>query len=153
MNYPPPSYLTGLVSDVSSVILSEIQKEYGDNTTAFKFNLKFDSLVQTWLQQFQHYGGTFWGIDATGNRLLLFDQFKHGYNAMMKLNEAEDLHNTKSTALRQQTEIFIAFQYSGDEVEYLERGASKFKQDYFGWVVIYKMVDNKLEEVMNYECA
>ena len=153
MNYPPPSYLTGLVSDVSDVILSHIQKEYGNNTSAFKFNIKFNSLVQTWLQKFQHYGGTIWGIDTTDNKILLFNQFKQGYNAMMKLNEEEDLGNTKSIALPEKTQIIIAFQYSGDEDEYLERGASKFKQDYFGWVVVYKMVDNNLEEIINYECA
>ena len=153
MAYPPPSYLTGHVASVNQKTLSEIQKNYGTNTTAFKFNTKFNSLIQTWLKEFDHYGGTIWGIDPTGNKVLLFDQFRHGYNAMMKLNEKEDLDSTKSSALPQQTEIIIAFQYSGDEDEYLEQGSSKFKEDYFGWVVIYKMVDNKLEEVFNYECA
>ena len=153
MNYPPPSYLTGLVTAVGQETLSEIQKNYGANTTAFKFNSKFNSLIQTWLQEFGHHGGTVWGIDTIGNKVLLFDQFSHGYNAMMKLNEEEDLESTKSIALPQQTEIIIAFQYSGDEDEYLERGASKFKQDYFGWIVIYKKNDNKLEEFLNYECA
>lgn len=153
MNYPPPSYLTGVVSSVSQKNLSEIQKEYGDNTTAFKFNTKFNSLIQTWLEVFGHFGGIVWGIDTAGNKVILFDQVKHGYDAMMKLNEEEDLDNTKSLDLPRATEIIIAFQYSGDEDEYLENGTSKFKQDYFGWVVLYKKIDNKLEKLFEYECA
>jgi hypothetical protein len=153
MNYSPPTYLKGLVSEVSQQTLSEIQKSYGTNTTAFKFNNNFTRLVQTWLEESAHYGGTVWGSGTTGNKVLLFDQFRHGYNAMMKLNKEEDLTNIKSIDLREPTEIIIAFQYSGDEDEYLERGVSKFKQDYFGWVVIYKKVNDKLEEFFNYECA
>lgn len=153
MNYPPPSYLKGLVSDVSQKTLSELQKSYGTNTTAFKFNTNFTRLVQTWLEESAHYGGTVWGIETTGNKVLLFDQYRHGYNAMMKLNKEEDLNNVKSLDLPEPAEIIIAFQYSGDEDEYLERGESKFKQDYFGWVVIYKKVNDKLEELLNYECA
>jgi len=94
-----------------------------------------------------------WGIDTTGNKFILFDQYRHGYNALMKLNEEEDLENTKAIDLPQRTEIIIAFQYSDVLDEYLKEGASKFKQDYFDWVVIYKKVDNKLEELLNYECA
>jgi hypothetical protein len=93
------------------------------------------------------------GIDTTGNKVLLFDQFIHGYNAMMSLNDEEDLDSTKSIDLPQSTEIIIAFQYSGVEDEYLEDGSSKFKQDYFCWVVIYKKGDKKLEELLSYECA
>ena len=52
-----------------------------------------------------------------------------------------------------ETEIIIAFQYDGNEDEYLEDGTSKFEQDYFSWVIIYKYVDNKLDELLNYECA
>jgi hypothetical protein len=153
MIHPPPSYLTGLVTAVNQHTLSEVQKNYGTNTTVFMLNTKFNGLIQTWLEEFGHYGGTVWAVETTGNKVLLFDQFRHGYNAMMKLNEQEDLDSTKSITLPQQTEIIIAFQYSGDEDEYLERGASKFKQDYFSWVVIYKKIDNKLEEFLNYECA
>ena len=153
MKYPPPSYLNGLVSPVSKKILSEIQMEYGANSTAFKFNTKFNSLIRTWLKEFKHFGGTVWGINITGNKVLLFDQYRHGYNALMKLNKEEDPDNTNIIGLPQQTEIIIAFQYSGDVDEYVETGPSKFKQDYFDWVVIYKKVDNKLEEILNYECA
>ena len=71
----------------------------------------------------------------------------------MKLNDEEDLENTKAIDLPRATEIIIAFQYSDVLDEYLARGTSKFKQDYFDWVVIYKKVDNKLEELLNYECA
>lgn len=153
ITYPPPSYLTGLVSPVNSKILSQVQTEYGTNTTAFVFNNKFNSLVQTWLKEFQHYGGTAWGIDTKGYDVLLFDQFKHGYNAMMKLNEEEDLKSTRTSNFPTTVEIIIAFQYSGDESEHLQYGESEFEQDYFGWVIIYKLIDNKLEEIFNYECA
>lgn len=153
INYPEPSHLIGFVTPAKQETLFEIQKNYGDNTTAFKFDVMFDSLMKTWLEEFDLYGGTVWGIDKTGNKHLLFDQFRHGYDAMMRLNQEEDLNSTKLIVLPQPTEIVIAFQYSGDEDEYLERGTSKFKQDYFGWVVIYKKVDNKLEEVYSYECA
>ena len=153
LNYPPPSYLTGLVSAVSEKDLSEIQNEYGKNTTVFKFNSRFNKLIQTWLKEFKHLGGTMWGVDTTGNKVLLFDQYRHGYNALMKLNDEEDLENTKAIDLPRATEIIIAFQYSNVLDEYLARGTSKFKQDYFDWVVIYKKVDNKLEELLNYECA
>ena len=153
LNYPPPSYLTGHVSSASSEDLSEIQNEYGKNTTAFKFNTKFNRLIQTWLEEFKHLGGTMWGVDTTGNKVLLFDQYRHGYNALMKLNEEEDLENIKAIDLPPGTEIIIAFQYSDVLDEYLARGTSKFKQDYFDWVVIYKKVDNKLEVLLKYECA
>ena len=153
MAYPPPSYLTGIASSVNQKTLVEIQKEYGKNTSAFRFNTKFNSLIQTWLEKLQHYGGTVWGIDTTGKKILLFDQYRHGYDAMMKLNKEEDLDSTKLLDFSQFTEVIIAFQYSGDEDEYLTRGTSKFKQDYFGWVVIYKIVNNKLEKLFEYECA
>jgi hypothetical protein len=153
MIYPPPSYLNGLVSEVGPEILSVVQENYGDNTTAFKFNSKFNGLVQTWIDDYNDYGGTLWGINLTGNKVLLFDQFQHGYNGVMGLNEEEDFNSTKSISLPEATEIIIAFQYSGDENEYVLDGASKFKQDYFGWIVIYKMRGGVLEELTNYECA
>ena len=99
MIYPAPSYLTGLVTEVNNQILLEIQKEYGDNTTAFKFNPIFTSLVQTWDEEYNHYGGTIFGIDKTNNRTVVFDQFKHGYNGVMAINEKEDLTSTKNIAL------------------------------------------------------
>lgn len=153
MIYPPPSFLTGLVTEVSNEIHSRIQENYGDNTTAYKFNINFKSLVQTWIEEFNEYGGTIWGVDQTGNRTTIFDQFKHGYNGIMKINEAEDLNSTRSIVLISGTEVIIAFQYSGDEADYLETGSSKFEQDYFNWVVVYKYFENKLEEILSYECA
>jgi hypothetical protein len=50
-------------------------------------------------------------------------------------------------------DLIVAFQYSGDENEYVLDGTSKFEQDYFGWIVIYKMTGAKLEELISYECA
>jgi hypothetical protein len=153
MIYPEPSYLSGLVTRVNNETLIKIQKNYGINTTAFKFNNKFTGLIQTWLDKFDTYGGTVWGIDTTGNKILLFDQFRHGYDALMGLNEQENLDSTKFIDLPQPMEIIMAFQYNGEEEEYLEDGSSKFKQDYFGWVVIYKMLDGKIQEFLSYECA
>ena len=153
MIYAAPSYLTGLVTEVNEPILLEIQKEYGDHTTAFKFNTNFTNLVQTWIDEYDEYGGTILGVDKTNNQTTIFDQFKNGYNGVMEINEEENLTSTKSIDLANGTEIIIAFQYSGDEAEYLEDGTSKFEQDYFSWVIVYKYVDNKLEELLSYECA
>ena len=152
MIYPAPLYLTGLVAEVNEQILLEIQKEYGDNTTAFKFIDNFIGLVQTWITEYDQYGGTIFGVDKTNKQTTIFDQFKNGYNGVMEINEEEDLTSTKRIDLISETEIIIAFQYSGDEAEYLEDGTSKFEQDYFSWVIVYKYVDN-LEEVLSYECA
>jgi hypothetical protein len=153
MIYPAPSYLSGLVSEVSPEILSVVQENYGTNTTAFKFNSKFNGLVQTWLNEHDDYGGTLWGISLTGNKILLFDQSRHGYNGVMGLNEEEDFTSTKSISFLQATEIIIAFQYDGDENEYVLDGKSKFEQDYFGWIVVYKVTGTTLEELLNYECS
>ncbi len=43
-----------------------------------------------------------------------------------------------------------AFCYGGDEAEYLEDGTSKIEQGYFSWIVIYKYLDSKVIEVLNY---
>jgi hypothetical protein len=153
MTYPVPTYLKGIVTEVNEPILLEIQKEYGENTTAFKFNINFTTLAQTWNEEFAEYGGTIFGIDKANNQTTIFDQFRNGYNGVMEINEEEDLTSTKSIDLIRGTEIIIAFQYSGDEAEYLEDGTSKFEQDYFSWVIIYKYLENKLEEVVSYECA
>jgi hypothetical protein len=153
MIYPAPSYLTGLVTEATQEILSEVQRNYGDNTTAFKFKQRFKGLTQTWLDEFDEYGGTIWGTDTNGNKILLFDQSKHGYNGVMELSEEEDLDTTKSIDFKQSSEIIIAFQYNGDEDEYLEDGTSNFQQDYFGWVILYRKDDSELGELLSYECS
>ena len=83
MIYPAPSYLTGLLTAAPGKILSAIQNSYGDNTTAFTFDKKFTGLIKTWLAEYDDYGGTVWGLDADGQRILFFDQSKHGYNAVI----------------------------------------------------------------------
>ena len=153
MIYPAPSFLTGITTDLSNQTLSQIQENYGDNTSAFKLTAKFTGLVQTWIDEFKEHGGTIWGIDSKGTRTIIFDQSKHGYNGLMQLNPEENLNSTKSIDLPKGTEIVIAFQYGGDEADYLNDGSSKYEQDYFTWVIIYKYLDNKLEEVFTYECA
>jgi hypothetical protein len=153
MIHPPPSYLTGLMTEVSDKLLLETQKEYGTHSTAFKFNDKFVRLVRTWIEEYEEYGGTIFGIDKENNQTTIFDQSKNGYNGVMEINEEEDLTSTKSIDLPPGTEIIIAFQYGGDEAEYMEDGYSEFEQDYFGWVVVYKHFDDRLEEVLSYECS
>src|SRR4051812_8266652 len=120
MIYPPPSYLTGLVIEVSAPIVLEIQKEFGDHTTAFKFNINFNNLVHTWNDEYDEHGGTIWGVDKANNQTPIFDQFKNGYNGVMEINEEEDLTSTKSIDLISGAEIVVAFQYGGDEADYLE---------------------------------
>ncbi|MBZ5857749.1 hypothetical protein [Flavihumibacter profundi] len=153
MIFPAPSYLTGLVTEVSEATLLEIHKQYGKYTTAFKFNTSFTSLIQTWIKEYDEYGGTIWGVDKSNNQTIIFDQFKNGYNGVMEINEEEDLSSKKGIDLISGTEIIIAFQYSGGEAEYLEDGTSKYEQDYFSWVIVYKYADNKFEELLSYECA
>jgi hypothetical protein len=153
MIYPPPTYLAEVVTEVSASTLARIQKEYGDSTTAFAFNKKFNALIFSWNGKYDAYGGRVWGLDATGNKMLLFDQMLYGYNGVMQLNEEDDINSTKSIDFSEAIEIIIAFQYSGDEAAYLEDGTSKFEQDYFGWVAIYKHPDNQLKEIISFECA
>jgi len=153
MNYQPPSYLTGLVTDVSKELLVKVQRNYGDGTTAFKLNGRFKACVQTWEPAYNCTGGTFWGIDTYDNKLLLFSQAKHGYNGVMQLNEAEDETQTQTFNFLIPAELVIAFQYSGDEEQYIEEGTSKYKQDYFGWIAIYTLINNNLKEILSYECA
>ncbi len=153
MIYPPPLYLTEFVEEIDDQIFSQIQESYGNYTTAFKFRTLFKSVIQTWVVEFGAPGGTIWGIDRIGNQIAIFDQSKYGYNGQMGLNEPEDLNSTGKIDLDTETEIIIAFQYGGDEEDYVKDGASKFKQDYFDWVIVYKFSNNKLEEIFGYECA
>ena len=71
----------------------------------------------------------------------------------MELNEEDNISSVKTIDLSKVSDVIIAFQYSGDEAEYIADGISKFEQDYFGWAAIYKQVDNRLEEITSFECA
>lgn len=153
MNYPAPSHLTGVVTETTNETLAKVQKDYGGNTTAFLFNTKFTGIIRTWSEEYDSYGGTIWGLDTGGNKILLFDSSRHGYDALMELTHDENLSITKSKDLDQATSIVMAFQYNGEEEEYVEGGQSKFKQDYFGWVAIYLELNGKLQLIFDYECA
>jgi hypothetical protein len=153
MIYPAPSYLRGLVTEVSPATLPKIKTDYGDNTTAFKFNNMFTALILSWNEEYEEYGGRVWGVETTGNKLLIFDQVKHGYNGVMQLNEEDDIGSIKTIEFTEPSEVIVVFQYSGDEADYLEEGTSKFEQDYFGWIAIYKHTDNKTKEIISFECA
>jgi hypothetical protein len=153
MLYPAPSHLANITTEVNKDILSHIQESYGDNTTAFKLIPKFVSLSQTWVEEEQAHGSTIWATDSKGNRTIIFDPSKHGYNGVMQLNQEENLDSVKSVDLPNGAEIIVAFQYGGDEAGFTEDGPSKYPQDYFGWVIVYKYLGNKLEEVLSYECS
>jgi hypothetical protein len=153
MIYSMPSYLKELVTEVDNDILSKIQNDYGEYTTAFKFNTKFKGLIRTWINEYGEYGSTVWGIDAKDEKIIIFDPLETGYDGLMGLNEEEDLNSTKTINFTNEAEIIIAFQYSGSEEEYLEDGNSKFKEDYFDWLVIYKYDSGTLEELIDIECA
>jgi hypothetical protein len=152
MIYPAPSYLSGQVTDVIERILLEIQKEYGDNTTAFQFDRQFKMLVRTWNTEYGEYGNTVFGLDTDNNRFPIFDPSQNGYDGIFGHIEQEDLTSTKNMDVSKDTKIIVAFQYEGDESESIEEGNSKFVQDYFGSFVIYKFADNKLEEIFSCEC-
>ena len=148
-----PSYLTVLTTALDKATLLKIQKHFGENTTAFKFNSKFKSLMLSWKKESDEYGGRVWGINSTGGKVILFDQVQHGYNGVMQLNEEDNIGTMKSVDFSETTDIVIAFQYSGDEAEYISEGSSQFEQDYFSSVAIYKYVNNQLEEIISFECA
>ena len=152
MTYPAPSYLTGQVTEVNESILLEIQKEYGDNTTVFQFERQFKMLVRTWKTEYDEFGNTIFGLDIDNNKIPIFDPSQNGYDGIFGHNEQEELNSTKNIDLSKDTKIIVAFQYNGDESENIEEGTSKFEQDYFGWFIIYKLVDNKLEEIFSCEC-
>lgn len=68
-------------------------------------------------------------------------------------NGEKDLTSTTQILVDSGSKIIIAFQYGGDEEEYANEGPSKFQQDYFDWVLVFKKVDNALEIIFEYECA
>lgn len=152
MIYPAPSYLIGQVTEVNKTILTEIQKEYGNNTTAFQFDTQFKMLVRTWDTEYNEFGNTVFGIDTGNNKISIFDPSRNGFDGVFGQHEQEDLLSTKNIDLSKDTKIIVAFQYNGDESENIEDGNSKFEQDYFGWFVIYKFADNKIEEIFSCEC-
>src|SRR6188474_2421527 len=119
MIYPAPSYLNGLVTEVDKATLFKIQKDYGESTTAFKFDDKFQSIILSYNEETDEYGGRIWGVDTTESKLPLFDQVKHGYNGAMELNEEDDISSTKTIDLSNAIDVVIAFQYNGDEAEYI----------------------------------
>jgi hypothetical protein len=153
MIYQAPTYLTGLVTEVNNTLLFEIQKKYGDYITAFIFKTKFIKLERTWKDEYKEFGGAILGFDKENREIIIFNPTIHGYEGMFGLSTKEDLSKTKNIETNLEIEVVIAFQYSGDEAEYIEEGASKFEQDYFGTVAVYKYIDSKLTEILNYECA
>jgi hypothetical protein len=148
-----PSYLKELVTAVDNNILTKIQNEYGEYSTAFKFNMKFKKVIRTWLSEYNNYGSTVWGIDLKDKKTIFFDPMENGYNGLFGLNKKEDLTTNKAIDFDKAIEIIIAFQYSGDEKEYAEEGKSKYEEDYFDWIIIYTYDGNELREILNIECA
>jgi hypothetical protein len=148
-----PSYLKELVKAVDDKILMEIQNEYGEYSTAFKFNIKFKKIIRTWLNEYNEYGLTVWGINSKDEKIMFFDPTENGYNGLMELNGEENLTIIKTIDFDKEIEIIIVFQYSGEENEYAEEGKSKYEEDYFDWIIIYTYDGNDLKEIINIECA
>ena len=150
-----PTYLKGLATEVDSKILAEIQSNYGKNSTAFKFNKKFKSLERTWLTEYDDFGLTIWGINANDEKIIIFNPTEHGYNGLFDINEKEDCNSTRTVDFENEVDLILMFQYGGDEEEYAqeEDGKSKFAEDYFDWLALYKYDNNGLEEIVSIECA
>jgi len=148
-----PTYLKGLMTEVDSKILAEIQSNYGENSTAFKFNKKFKSLERTWLPEYDEYGLTVWGINVDDEKITIFNPIENGYNGLFDINEEEDCNSTKIVDFESEVDLILMFQYSGEEAEYAQEGKSKFAEDYFDWLAIYKQDSNGLEEIVSIECA
>jgi hypothetical protein len=148
-----PTYLKGQATGVDGKILAEIQSNYGEYSTAFKFNKKFKCLVRTWMTKYDEFGSTIWGINVDDERIAIFNPMENGYNGMFNNNGNEDYNSTKTINFENEVDLIAMFQYGGDEAEYAEEGKSKFAEDYFDWVAIYKYDNNGLEEIVSIECA
>jgi len=148
-----PSYVKGLVTEVDSKILAEIQNNYGEYSTVFKFNRKFKSLVRNWISEYDDFGLTIWGIDTNNEKVSIFNPMENGYNALFDLNEQEDTGSIKTIDFNNEVELIVMFQYSGDEAEHAEEGKSKCAEDYFDWFALYKYDNDELEEIVSIECA
>lgn len=152
-SHSPPTYLVDIVTAVEYDTLIQIRKRYGENVTAFKFRNDFVNIIYSWYNEYDCPAGNVWLVDREVNKITIFDQFLHGYNGVMKLNQANNITSTKTDNLTIGTCVVIAFQYSGDEKEFVTSGPSKKESDYFDWIIIYKDIDSQLEEILNYECA
>jgi hypothetical protein len=134
-------------------VLTEIQKAYGENATAFKLKDEFTSIVFSWDEEYNCPRGRVWLFDKKGQPTIIFDQFVNGYKGVLRLNQLDNSSSTRSINLIDGDNIVIAFQYSGDEQEFANSGPSKHPADYFDWIIIYKYSSNTLQEILNYECA
>jgi len=158
MIYPAPSYLRELVTEVDNEILLKVQENYGEYSTAFKFNMKFKGLIQTWNTKYNCIGETVWGLSLNNEKICIFDGVKNGYEGLMGLKEAEDLNSTRTIDFGNEADIIVVFQYSGDEAEFIAEFANEGipvyeEEDYFSWIAIYKYENNNLKEIVDYECA
>ena len=150
-----PTYLKGMATEVDSKLLAEIQSNYGENSTAFRFNKKFKSIERNWLTEYDDFGLTIWGINVDDEKIIIFNPKENGYNGLFDINEEENSSLTKVVDFEEEVDLILMFQYCGDEAEYAqdEDGKSKFAEDYFDWLAIYKYDNNGLEEIVSIECA
>ena len=148
-----PTYLKGQATEVDSKIFAEIQSNYGENITVFKFNKKFKSLVRTWQTEYDDFGLTVWGINVDNEKMIIYNPMENGYNGLFDINEEENCNSTKTVNFEKEVDLILMFQYNGDEAEYAQEGKSKFAEDYFDWLAIYKYENNRLEEIVSIECA
>ena len=149
-----PTYLKGLATEVdNNKIVAEIQSNYGEFSTVFKFNKKFKCLVRTWLTQYDDFGSTIWGINVDDEKIAIFNPMENGYDGMFDNIKGEDCNSTKTIDFESEVDLILMFQYGGDEAEYAQEGKSGFAEDYFDWLAIYKYDNNGLEEIASIECA
>ncbi len=151
-----PSYLTKYLVACEMETKKEIQAEYGEYTNVFKINLDVKKIELTWNKMYDCEEGSIYAIDENGQQVLLFSADLHGYNGQFELYELETNVEVRELSLKEcetGNEIVLAFQYSGDEEEYVSEGKSDKIEDYFGWIVIYQKCDTKLIKIFEFECA
>lgn len=139
MDYPEPTYLSGLVSRVHEEhTLSRIEQDYGEDITVFSAG-RFARLSQTWSDEYDEGTGTIYGEKSNGETLLLFDVSRHGYDGIMGLYPDDgEPAPLRTTELPADAEVLLVFQYTPGEEDYMEdEGPSPHVQDYFAWIALY----------------
>lgn len=150
-----PSYLKNYLSVGSPTIANIIKLEYGQNTFISKINAGHNFKIFYSLDiEFNEPGGLLVLQFENGERIVLFDCEKHGYDGMKNVydNYVEDRLNLQELQLTcfGFKELYICLQYDTDiddiVVENLE--------NYFAFFSVFLVCDNKLvSEIYVYECS
>jgi hypothetical protein len=156
-NYP--SHIEKIAIQCEDEIKKEIQNEYGDHTNVWKVNTKLKGIFISWDLEYDCPNGAVWGIDESGNKVILFDVEKHGYEGQFGIAEVGEDIEERELEFEKGTdkhEFYLACQYCSEDeayAEYIQEGKSKNQADYFEYVIIYSKLGRKLNKIIEFECA